>query len=206
MDALSVSHSFNPIEFEITLERGFNSSMQAKAEITAVLERFQELYDARDVSRLDEFMELVSASGSAELIGIGAAVRGGPEWFESHEAIREIIKSDWEYWGNVKLDVQGARVESCGDVAWLSTTGKLIQTQSFDKALPFYLDSMKKLMEDEESSDDDKLIEATHFGMRRIRERHLGLGHAWPFTFTAVLVLENGKWRFRMIHWSMPVD
>jgi hypothetical protein len=49
-------------------------------------------------------------------------------------------------------------------------------------------------------------MEATHFGLRRLRERSLGIGHSWPFTFVAVSIKSDGAWRFHTIHWSMPVD
>jgi hypothetical protein len=178
----------------------------ATAQVREILQRFQDGYTARDLSRLDEFMQLFSQDGNPELIGVGAAERGGTEWFQGSEAIREIIESDWTYWGDVSIDVAGARITAVGDVAWLSTTGKLTQTGTFDEALPFYLQQMKGLLENEELDGDGRLVEATHFGMRRLRERHKGTGYAWPFVLTAVLVRAEGQWRFHAIHWSMPVD
>jgi hypothetical protein len=151
-------------------------------------------------------MELIVPGDEAELIGIGAAKRGGTEWFQGAEQIREIIESDWTYWGDVCLDVEGARITTDGDTAWLSTSGDLTQTQTFDQALVFYLEQMRSLLEDESVDLDDRLVEATHYGMRRLRERHKGLGHSWPFVFTAVLVRRDGSWRFHTVHWSMPVD
>ena len=183
--------------------------MQSDAAIEQVrdtLHRFQEGYTARDLSRLDEFMELFSPEGTPELIGIGASVRGGTEWFEGPDAIREIIESDWTYWGDVQIDVEGARISALGDVAWLSATGSLTQTETHDEALPFYLQQMAELLEKEEWDADQQLVEATHFGMRRLRERLKGKGHTWPFVLTAVLVRIGEQWRFHTIHWSMPVD
>jgi len=176
------------------------------AQVREVLQRFQEGYIARDLSRLDEFMQLFAQQSDAELIGIGAAERGGTEWFEGLEAIREIIESDWTYWGDVSIDVAGARISVRGDVAWLSTTGKVTQTGTFDEALPFYLQQMKDLLESADLDADGRLVEATHFGMRRVRERQKGVGHAWPFVLTAVLVRTEAQWRLHTIHWSMPVD
>lgn len=176
------------------------------AQVRAVLQRFQEGYTDRDLSRLDDFMELLAAGADTELIGIGASVRGGNEWFEGSGPIREIIQSDWEYWGDVRIDVEAAKITIQGDVAWLSTSGELVQMQTFDKAMVFYLNQMKDLLDDESSTLDARLMEATHFGMRRLRERHKGEGHSWPFVFTAVLVRVQGSWRFHTIHWSMPVD
>jgi hypothetical protein len=171
------------------------------------LRRFQAGYTARDLSQLDEFMRLFVPRDDIELIGVGASKRGGSEWFEGLDPIREIIESDWTYWGDVSLDVDGARITLRSDVAWLSTTGTLTQTQAFDLALPQYLDQMSGLLADQNLSSDERLLEATHFGLRRLRERLKGEGQQWPFTFTAILLRSStGEWQFHTIHWSMPVD
>ena len=175
-------------------------------EMRAVLQQFQDGYTARDVTQLDEFMRLFAPDEDIELIGVGAAKRAANEWFVGQAAIRDIIEGDWTYWGDVTLDVTGAKITINGDVAWLTTTGAVTQTQAFDKALPQYLQQMKALLENEKLDPDTQLIEATHFGMRRLRERLKGEGYAWPFTFVAVLIKSAGAWRFHTIHWSMPVD
>jgi hypothetical protein len=174
--------------------------------VRAALQRFQEGYVARDVSNLDEFMTLFAPDEDIELIGIGAAKRAATEWFIGPAAIRYIVEGDWTYWGNVEFDVAGAKITVRDEVAWLSTTGTVIQTQAFDNALPQYLQQMKAILENADFDPDTQLIEATHFGLRRLRERLKGMGYAWPFTFVAVLIKSGGAWRFHTIHWSMPVD
>ena len=178
----------------------------ATDQVRQVLQRFQDGYTARDVSKLDAFMALIVRGDEAEMIGIGASSRGGAEWFQGADQIREIIESDWTYWGDVQIDVESAKIAVIGEVAWLSTSGELSQTQTFDEAMAFYLEQMRGLLEDESVDLDERLMEATHFGMRRLRERHKGKGHSWPFVLTAVLVRDGGEWRFHTIHWSMPVD
>ena len=180
--------------------------IQAIEAVRAVLQRFQDGYATRDVTKLDDFMTLFAPNEDIELIGIGAAKRAANEWFVGQPAIRDIVEGDWTYWGNVELDVAGAQIHVHDEVAWLTTTGAVIQTQVFDKALPQYLQQMKALLENAELDPDTQLIEATHFGMRRLRERLKGEGYAWPFTFVAVLIKSAGAWRFHTIHWSMPVD
>ena len=175
-------------------------------EVRATLQQFQAGYTARDLTKVDEFMTLFAPAEDIELIGVGAAKRAATEWFVGPAAIRDIVEGDWTYWGNVELDVAGAQIHVRGEVAWLSTTGAVVQSQAFDKALPQYLQQMKELLENEAFDADTQLVEATHFGMRRLRERSKGLGHAWPFTFVAVLIKSDGAWRFHTIHWSMPVD
>jgi hypothetical protein len=181
-------------------------SEQSINEVRSTLRKFQDGYSARDTSRLDEFMQLFVQDESIEMIGVGASKRAANEWFEGLARIREIVESDWLYWGNVTLDVEGAKITVNGDVAWLSTTGTVTQTKVFDTAIEFHVNDMKAIFDREELTADQKLMEATHYGIRRLYERSKGLGHSWPFTFTAILLRDKEKWRIHTIHWSMPVD
>jgi len=178
------------------------------AEIQQVLQRFQEGYTTRNISKLDEFMNLFVPGDDAELIGIGASARNQNEWFQGKERIREIIESDWQYWGDVRLDVKEAKINVKNDVAWLSTTGTLLQTDHIhsDEVTGFSLNQMKELLDNENLSPKARLVEAAHFGIRRWMEREKPTGYPWPFVLTAVLVRQDRQWRFHTIHWSMPVD
>ena len=170
------------------------------------LQQFQDGYTERDVNNLDTFMQLFAPQDDIEMLGIGASVRDGYEWFQGVNAIREIIESDWTHWGDIALDVAGAKITTRHDVAWLSTTGALTQTDTFEKALPFYLKQMQEMLESEDDESADKLMEATHFGLRRLRDRHKGVGYQWALVLTAVLINTEAGWKFHTLHWSMPVD
>lgn len=178
--------------------------------VRAVLQKLAAAYVVRDASRVDAFME-ECINSEPELIGIGASARGGYEWFEGRDAVREIILSDWTHWGGVTIDVEGARLTVRGDVAWFSTSGSLAQDEGLtpekrDEVLEFFLGMMKERLEDTKQKPFDRLADATHFGMRRLYERLQGSGHTWPFVLTGTLVLEDGAWRFHTLHWSMPVE
>jgi hypothetical protein len=177
-------------------------------EIRQALQHFQDGYTERDNAKLDAYMTLFAPGDDIELIGIGATVRNQDEWFQGHERIREIIQSDWQYWGDVRLDVTSAKITVKNDVAWLSTVGTILQTDHIhsDEVTGFTLNQMKELLEDETLTPRARLAEASHFGVRRWREREKPAGYAWPFTFTAVLVKKDNQWRFHTIHWAMPVD
>jgi hypothetical protein len=176
------------------------------AEVRSTLQKFQDGYTARDVSKLDEFMQLFVQDESIEMIGVGASKRDANEWFEGLSRIREIVEGDWEYWGDVKFDIGGAKITVHSDAAWLSTTGTVTQTKAFDIAIEFHVNDMKAIFDREGLSADQKLMEATHYGMRRLYERSKGMGHSWVFTFTAVFIRQDGEWRFHTIHWSMPAE
>jgi hypothetical protein len=174
--------------------------------VRSVLQKFQDGYTARNIANLDNFMHLFIQNDTIEMIGIGASKRAANEWFEGLIHIREFVESDWKYWGDVRLDVDGAKITINRDTAWLSTTGTVTQTQAFDTAIQFHLNDMKAILDQDGPSPDEKLIEATHYGMRRLRERSKGLGYSWPFIFTAVLQYQELEWRFHTLHWAMPVD
>ena len=174
-------------------------------DVRSVLQRFQEGYTARDVDQLDPFMELFDPQ-EVELIGIGAVERGGEEWFVDFDAVRDIISGDWTYWGDVNIDVPGADIRVHGQTAWFSTTGAVIQTEHFETSLPFFIEKMSNMLNDEDQDNQTRLLEATHFGLRRYRESQIETGHPWPFNLTGVLTQLDGTWRFRLLHFAMPVD
>ena len=47
---------------------------------------------------------------SIEMIGVGASKHVANEWFEGLARIREIVEGNWKNWGDVKLDVAGAKI------------------------------------------------------------------------------------------------
>ena len=184
-------------------------SMSKQSEIQQVrdlLQKFQDGYTVRDLSKLDQFMDLFAPTEEIELIGVGASERGGNEWFNGRAAVREIIEGDWTYWGAVDIDVDDTRITVSGETAWFSATGTLTSGDEYEKAFPFYLEQMRDLLMDESRSMDDRLTDATHFGVNRLRDRMRGKGAKWPFVITAVLVKTGGKWSFHTIHWSFPAE
>lgn len=175
-------------------------------QVRNILRKFSVSYVTRDKSKLDEFMNLFAPSDEIELIGVSASVRGGDEWFSGHNAIREIVEGDWTYWGAVDIEVESAKITVLGETAWSSFTGTLTSGDEYEKAYPFYLDQMRDLLTDETKSLDDRLMDATHFGVRRLRDRMRGKGAKWPFVITAVLVKTGDVWGFHTIHWSFPAE
>ena len=178
-------------------------------QVREVLEHFQDLYLARDAGRLDEAMCLFADNDDVEMLGIGAQKRGGPEWFQGRQQIRGIIAGDWQYWGEVHFDVPEARITLNGETAWLTTSGKLIQTVEHAEAMEQYLQQMREMldaMQGKHTKTDAVMMEVIHFGLRRLREWSLGSGYAWPLVFNAVLIHEKEQWKFHTLHWAMPVD
>ena len=180
--------------------------MDSTEEVRQVLQKFQDGYTARDVSKLDEFMELFAPGDEAEMVGIGAYNRGENEWPAGRARLREIIESDWRYWGNVALDVAGARISTRQEAAWFSTTVKLISTAQFEDAMPFYLNTMKELLEAEDETTAQRMMNASFWGIGRLRDEMRGVGYAWPLTLTGVLVKSTQGWQIHLLHFAVKAE
>jgi len=85
-------------------------------EVRTILAKFQEGYTRRDPSHLDEFMELFVAGKELEVIGANAVEPGAGEWCRGQKAVRELVSGDWEHWGVVEFDVEGAHINVLGRV------------------------------------------------------------------------------------------
>ena len=98
----------------------------------------------------------------------------------------------------------GAKITVSGETAWFSTTGTLTSGDEYEKAYPFYLEQMRDLLMDEKKSLDDRLTDATHFGVNRLRDRMRGKGAKWPFVITAVLV--KTRWEVGLSYHPLVVS
>ncbi len=170
-----------------------------------LLNKFIEGYNNKDISIIDDFMNLFSKQKSIEMIGIGATKPGNYEWFIGQKEIKEIIISDWTYWGNVKFDIDTLKITENNNTAWFRLCVSLEQINPSEETWEFFLNQMKELLEEKDKKVADRMFNATHYGMRRIYERNLGEGHLFDMIITGVLVNEDG-WKFHTLHWSMPVE
>lgn len=169
------------------------------------IEKFIQGYIKKDTNEIEEFIKLFSDQANVEMIGIGATTPGNYEWFIGLEQIKDIILSDWQNWGNVVFDKDTLVITEKDNTAWFRICAKLEQIDSSPETWDFFLSQMKDLLDKEGVKAEDKMFNATHYGIRRLYERNLGKGHMWSMVVTGVLVKED-IWKFHTLHWSMPVE
>jgi len=176
---------------------------QEHAQVMLALERFQEGYSRRDVSRLDRFMELFASDASIECIGTGAVFPDEDEWCLGREAIRALLEQDWEYWGEVVLDLEEARIHALGDVAWVSASGVVSDVETRERSVADALERAHRLL-DGDLPPEDKLLAMVRETTGTLLELQKGTTYIWPLRFTAVLIREDGRWKFHQLHYSFP--
>jgi hypothetical protein len=171
-------------------------------EVRTLLAKFQEGYTRRDQSYLDEFMELFVKGNELEVIGTNAVEPGEGEWCRGQDAVRALVSGDWEHWGAVEFDVEGAHINVLGEVAWLATTGTVTDKITEDERYSGYLEYVKAVLEEEEMGQQEKMLEIVGLGNDIVIALPLSEMFVWPFRFTAVAVKEKGGWRFHQIQFS----
>jgi hypothetical protein len=67
--------------------------------VRTVLGSFNEGYARRDLSTLDVFMELFVDNDKLEVVGISGISPGRGAWRLGREAVRKLVRADWDYWG-----------------------------------------------------------------------------------------------------------
>ncbi|HTP09249.1 MAG TPA: DinB family protein [Anaerolineae bacterium] len=174
------------------------------AQIHLVLQRFQDGYTQRDVTRADEIMQLFADDVGLEVIGTNGIQPGVDEWYLDKAGARGLVKGDWEGWGDVRFDVAGAHIQTRGDVAWLATTATVAMTIGAEENYRSYLQRIKDVIDQNGPSAEIKLLDILRGGSNTLYELRRGEQFVWPLRFTAVLVRQAGEWRFQQMQFSFP--
>jgi len=172
-------------------------------QIRLVLQQFQDGYTRRDVTHLDEFMQLFIDEG-LEVIGTNGVKPGVAEWYIDKTDARELVKGDWEFWGDLRLDVEGAHIQMRDEVAWLATSATVSMTIRAEENFPSYLQRIKDVIDQTGPSAEIKLLDILRGGSNTLYEFLRGEQFVWPLRFTAVLVRQADGWRFQQMQFSFP--
>jgi uncharacterized damage-inducible protein DinB len=178
-------------------------SPSAADQVRLVLQQFQDGYTRRDVTTVDEFMQLF-ADDELEVIGTNGVKPGVDEWYLDKTGARGLVKGDWEGWGDVQLDVDGAHIQTRGDVAWLATSATVSMTIRTDENFQSYLQRIKDVIDQAGPTAEVKLLDILRGGSNTLYELRRGEEFVWPLRFTAMLVRLPDGWRFQQMQFSFP--
>ena len=167
----------------------------------ALLQRFQQGYIDRDLSKVDEFLNLFTEN--AEVIGTNGQKAGLDEWYPDRRSARELIEGDWQSWGDVRLDLASSRIEEKSEIAWVSCPCTVTQKFGADH-YQSYLNFVKQFLETSTLPAEEKLHYILRGGTNTVYELHRGETFVWALRLTAVLLHTNEGWKFAQLHFSFP--
>ncbi|SHI46429.1 nuclear transport factor 2 family protein [Lutispora thermophila] len=187
-----------PVEKNNMLQESNTESL----EIREVLRQFQAGYTKRDIKNIDDYVkELFIKSDDTYVLGTGTG-----ELFLGIEQVKTLLKNDWEYWGDVNIDLENIHIDIENEVAWFATTGTVKYTfQDTEERYDNYINFIKNKTKESELTGKQKVafinwVLALTYHQRIDKQRE----YLWALGLSGVLLKDNGKWKFAQIHFSIP--
>lgn len=170
--------------------------------VKQMLVKFQEGYTKRDTTNIDSFMdELFIKDENTSILGTSNG-----EMCLGFESAKELIKSDWEYWGDVKLDLDSLIVHRLGSTLWFALQGNVKYTFRTDKGVwGRYVSFVENCLNTAENGLKEGLTimnwGLSHLLFPRSPEER---GYLWPMRLTGAMIQENGAYKFHYMQFSLP--
>lgn len=111
-----------------------NSPDSVRMEIIDQLRLFQDGYSKRDSKNIDNFMQSLYSENNILILGTMPN-----EVYKGYEKATQLVKSDWESWGDCRFAIDSANISSFGKTAWFSARGYVEFDMSSLLVLPLRL-------------------------------------------------------------------
>lgn len=173
--------------------------------IKEALALFQEGYKNRDLNILDSYIETLFEDHKKTAI-LGTS---GGEWMKGKEGAREIVESDWKYWGDVAIDIEGAAIEVLGETAYVSMKGTVKYVfEHTEEKYESYLNFVKNFFDastlDYRMSPKAKAgtmgFVLTHFNQNRTEGKR---EYFYPLRINTVMTMKENRAVFRFMEFSV---
>jgi hypothetical protein len=179
---------------------------EVKNELMEILNIFQAGYIKRDVNNIDNFMDaMFDKNENVVIVGTGAG-----EWCIGYEEAKEIFLSDWEYWGDLRINPSEASIIPIGDTAIIYTTGTIKYSfKSVEDTYSRYLGGIKKYFDgvsyNSNKPDKLKLAEINWTLCHLLSQRDGGeREYLWDLRISFVLIKKEARWIIRQMQFSLP--
>jgi hypothetical protein len=97
-----------------------SATPEVRTDVLRQLQLFQDGYTKRDVKQLDAFMDRVFSRQHPIVFGTMPG-----EIYVDYNGATEVVRSDWESWGDCRFRLDETQVSAVGDVAWFATVGSV---------------------------------------------------------------------------------
>lgn len=201
MNKFGVKHIDKSLEGFIRKGDTIGESTKQHKEIIEVLKAFQAGYSERNIEKADAFVEELFIAGEDTcVLGTGTG-----ELFLGSEQVKELIKGDWEYWGDVNINWENPHIHLEDEVALFATTGSVKYSfEDTPERYDNYVDFIKNKAEDTELTAKERItfinwVLALTYHQRLEKKRE----YLWPMGLSGVLLKDGGKWKFAHLQFSI---
>lgn len=96
------------------------ASPDVRAAVITQLRAFQDGYTGRDARQVGAFMDRLFSRQNVVVLGTLPS-----EIYVGCDQATELVRTDWESWGDCRFQIEDAEVSVVGDVAWFATVGSV---------------------------------------------------------------------------------
>lgn len=201
MNKFGIQYSGEALETFLKQNSHINNTVGQYSEIRDILRKFQQGYSERKLENVDSFTEeLFQHSDDISILGTATG-----EIFFGLDEVKQLIKGDWEGWGDLNIDYENACISIEGNTAWFSSNGTV--KYSFEHTPERYdrfVDYIKKTAEDNGLTVKQRITFINwvlsldyHQRDKQVRE------YFWPIGLSGVLVKEKNAWKIVHLHFSV---
>ena len=121
--------------------------------------------------------------------------------YREKDELIENLPQVCQHFENISFDSDKLLISSGEEVAWITTVGLNHKAIREEKLLNQELEKFIQIAEGEDNYK-DRLFEIQKGISEALMETAKGEEFYWPFRFNAILIKENGNWKFHNIHLS----
>lgn len=171
-------------------------------ELRNVLHKFNDGYVNRDVHTLDAFMDELFVAGPSTVI-LGTC---DDELCLGIERSKELIKNDWLYWSDFRVDPEQAIFHPVGDAYWFAVVASIrYEFTTSDAKHERLLGFVKGQLETAEIGALEGLTTIgwglAHYLFPTPEETRTYL---WPVRLTGVIRHDQDRWKFQYLQFCLP--
>lgn len=121
--SIHTRHTTTPAEANAQLHGGGDAPAEVRAGVLSTLHNLQQAYTQRNPAEAHNFVQANFApQGDLLLWGIAGT---SDDWARGPQAVERFIYFDWLNWGDLRLNIPTAIVNSKDSVAWLTVFGSV---------------------------------------------------------------------------------
>jgi hypothetical protein len=171
-------------------------------EVQEVLKTLQEAYDKRDASLVDSYgEELLDNNELTSIIGTDAG-----EVFHGFSEAKELLESDWKYWGDFNLNRENSFISILNNIAVVCSKSLIKFTWPEKRVCSWPKGALEYYFKENKTNTEllnlmlESINNALHTLLIENNKSTLSM------RFVGVLVKRDGKWKFNHMHFSDCVD
>ncbi len=171
-------------------------------ELKQVLQRFNDGYVNRNVDAVDAFMDELFVHGPTTVI-LGTS---NGELCLGREQAKMLIKGDWQYWSDLRVDPDQAIFHQVGGAYWFAVVASIkYEFETNDVTHERLVGFVKQQLEVTDKGALEALTTLSWGLAHYLSPVDSGKrAYLWPVRLTGVLQQDEGRWKFRYMQFCLP--